>query len=204
MHGSKGPVAVQLESLQAESEADTTKRMKQEEEMRQDVAEALEGFGAGDLDAEGLLAELREMGIDVECSAEQLTLVARCGSGFYHISVHHDFKVLNARSCLHHTMQCFRMCMLARAQAGTHEAHQQCQVNLTDLTSCCRHQLPGWPHSAANLRIISGHAGLETAPQRSSKAPTGNSWCVAFSPSLPTLQRSGNAGSPICPPPSQL
>lgn len=32
----------------------------------------------GDLDAESLLAELRDMGIDVDCSAEQLTLLARC------------------------------------------------------------------------------------------------------------------------------
>lgn len=74
-------MSAQLESLQAEGEADAAKRRKQEEELRQDVAEALEGFGAGELDAEGLLAELRYLGIDVECSAEQLTLLSRCGIG---------------------------------------------------------------------------------------------------------------------------
>ena len=47
-------------------------------ELRRDVAEALESFGVGDLDAESLLAELRDMGIDVDCTAEQLTLLARC------------------------------------------------------------------------------------------------------------------------------
>lgn len=72
-------VSVQLECLQAVSEANAIKRTKQEEELRQDVAEALEGFGACELDAEGLLAELRDLGIDVDCSAEQLTLLARCG-----------------------------------------------------------------------------------------------------------------------------
>ena len=78
-HDGRLPVSAQLESLQAESEADAAKRMKQEEELRQDVADALEGFGAGKLDAEGLLAELCDLGIDAECSAEQLTLLARCG-----------------------------------------------------------------------------------------------------------------------------
>ena len=73
------PVSAQLESLQAESEVEAARRMKQEEELRQDVAEALEGFGVGELDADGLLAELRDLGIEVECSAEQLTLLARCG-----------------------------------------------------------------------------------------------------------------------------
>ena len=87
------PAFVQLESLQAESEADAAKRMKQEEELRQDVAEALEGFGAGDLDAEGLLAELRDLGIDVECSAEQLTLLAGCGSK--HLYLDHHRKILH-------------------------------------------------------------------------------------------------------------
>ena len=71
-------VVLQLESLQAESKREAAKRAEQEEELRRDVAEALESFGTGQLDAEGLLTELRDMGIEVECSAEQLTLLARC------------------------------------------------------------------------------------------------------------------------------
>ncbi len=41
------------------------------------MADVLESFGMGELDAKGLLAELSDMGIDVDCSADQLTLLAK-------------------------------------------------------------------------------------------------------------------------------
>ena len=104
------PVSAQLECLQKESEADAAKRMKQEEELRQDVAEALEGFGACELDAEGLLAELRDLGIDVECSAEQLTLLARC-------ALHHILTATSSTLCkaAHHGPHQHAIC-----RTGTH------------------------------------------------------------------------------------
>ncbi|CAK0771388.1 hypothetical protein CVIRNUC_003856 [Coccomyxa viridis] len=61
-----------LEALKVESEQDAAKRAEQEEELRREVAEALESFGTGELDAESLLAELHDLGIKVNCTAEQL------------------------------------------------------------------------------------------------------------------------------------
>ena len=75
---SNGHVSAQLERLQAETEQEAAKRAEQEEELRRDVAEALESFGMGELNAEGLLSELHDLGIEVDCSAEQLTLMTRC------------------------------------------------------------------------------------------------------------------------------
>ena len=63
---------MQLEALKAESAQDAAKRAEQEEELRREVAEALESFGTGELDAESLLAELHDLGIKVDCTAEQL------------------------------------------------------------------------------------------------------------------------------------
>ena len=71
-------LSMQLECLRAESEGEAAKRAEQEEDLRRDIAELLEGFGTGELDAGVLLAELHDLGIDVECTAEQLTLLARC------------------------------------------------------------------------------------------------------------------------------
>lgn len=45
-------------------------------QLREDIAEALEAFSAGDLDADALLDELQSLGVHVECSAEALTLTA--------------------------------------------------------------------------------------------------------------------------------
>lgn len=75
---SDGHMSAQLERLQAENEQEAAKRAEQEEELRKDVAEALESFGMGELNAEGLLSELHDLGIEVDCSAEQLTLLTRC------------------------------------------------------------------------------------------------------------------------------
>ena len=55
-----------------EREQDAAQHAEQEEELRREVAEALESFGTGELDAESLLAELRDLGIKVDCTAEQL------------------------------------------------------------------------------------------------------------------------------------
>ena len=70
-------MSAQLERLQAETEQEAAKRAEQEEELRRDIAEALESFGMGELNAEGLLSELRDLGIEVDCSAEQLNLLTR-------------------------------------------------------------------------------------------------------------------------------
>lgn len=70
-------MSAQLERLQAETEQEAAKRAEQEEELRRDIAEALESFGMGELNAEGLLSELSDLGIEVDCSAEQLTLLTR-------------------------------------------------------------------------------------------------------------------------------
>lgn len=42
-----------------------------------DIAETLERFTAGEIDADGFLDDLRDMGIDVECTVDQLTLTSR-------------------------------------------------------------------------------------------------------------------------------
>ena len=63
---------MQLEALKLENEQDAAKRAEQEEELRREVAEVLECFGTGELDAESLLAELQGLGIKVDCTAEQL------------------------------------------------------------------------------------------------------------------------------------
>ena len=42
-----------------------------------EIAETLERFTTGEIDAEGFLDDLRDMGIEVECTADQLTLTSR-------------------------------------------------------------------------------------------------------------------------------
>lgn len=42
-----------------------------------EIAETLERFTTGEIDADGFLDDLRDMGIEVECTADQLTLTSR-------------------------------------------------------------------------------------------------------------------------------
>lgn len=45
--------------------------------LRRDIAESLERFTSGELDANSFLDDLRDMGIEVDCTADQLTLTSR-------------------------------------------------------------------------------------------------------------------------------
>ncbi|EIE27164.1 hypothetical protein COCSUDRAFT_64098 [Coccomyxa subellipsoidea C-169] len=73
----KGGIQHQLENLKIESKKEAEKAAEAEAELRRDIAETLERFTAGEIDADGFLDDLRDMGIDVECTVDQLTLTSR-------------------------------------------------------------------------------------------------------------------------------
>lgn len=69
--------AAQLEQLKITAAEETAAAVESEAQLRQDIADALERFSAGALDADGFLDDLRDMGVQVDCTAEQLTLTCR-------------------------------------------------------------------------------------------------------------------------------
>lgn len=46
-------------------------------QQHREIAESLERFTSGELDANSFLDDLRDMGIEVDCTADQLTLTSR-------------------------------------------------------------------------------------------------------------------------------
>ncbi|BDA50907.1 hypothetical protein COCOBI_17-1260 [Coccomyxa sp. Obi] len=73
----KGGIQNQLERLKIESKKEADMAAEAEAELRREIAESLERFTSGELDADGFLDDLRDMGIEVDCTADQLTLTSR-------------------------------------------------------------------------------------------------------------------------------
>ena len=69
----------QVEKLQAEAENGQKQAAEAAAQLRRDVADALEAFTSGDLDANGFLEELSTLGVHVDCTADALTLTSASG-----------------------------------------------------------------------------------------------------------------------------
>ena len=72
-------IAMQLERLRVESAEGAEQAAASAAQLRKDIAETLEAFSTGELDADAFLDELQCLGVHVECSADALTLTAAPG-----------------------------------------------------------------------------------------------------------------------------
>ena len=70
------PCEPQVEEVRAEAEKGRDVAAEAAAQLRRDVAEALEAFSVGDLDADAFLEELGALGVHVDCTADALTLTS--------------------------------------------------------------------------------------------------------------------------------
>lgn len=66
----------QVKEARAEAEKGQEVAAEAAAQLRRDVAEALEAFSAGDLDADAFLEELGVLGVRVDCTPDALTLTS--------------------------------------------------------------------------------------------------------------------------------